>query len=69
MSSLVGVEVAKAAAHAAVIKLSDMDSGGDEEIGRAIARDIGEQGISFVSVERFSFLFLFLLGGGEVIDV
>lgn len=55
LSSLVGVEVAEAAAHAAVIKLSDMDSGGDEEIGRAIARDIGEQGNDVASCGGSSF--------------
>lgn len=44
LSSLVGVEVAEAAAQAAVIKLSEMDFGGDGEIAIPVARNIGEQG-------------------------
>lgn len=45
LSSLVGVEVAEAAAHAAVIELSDTGFGGDGESVPAVARDTGEQGI------------------------
>lgn len=40
-----GIEVAEAAAHAAVIKLSDMGFGGVREIATAVARNIEEQGI------------------------
>ncbi|XP_023515051.1 SWI/SNF complex subunit SWI3B [Cucurbita pepo subsp. pepo] len=49
LSSLVGVEVAEAAAHAAVVKLSDMGFGGDGEIATAVARNIGDQGNNVVS--------------------
>lgn len=51
-----GIEVAEAAAQAAVIKLSEMDFGRDGEIARPIARNTEEQGISFFSAEGFLFL-------------
>ena len=56
-----GVEVAEAAAQAAVIKLSEMDFGGDGEIAIPVARNIGEQGTSFISAERFLLLLLLFL--------
>ncbi|KAA0064672.1 SWI/SNF complex subunit SWI3B [Cucumis melo var. makuwa] len=51
LSSLVGIEVAEAAAQAAVIKLSEMDFGRDGEIARPIARNTEEQGNDVASCE------------------